>query len=67
MSFAILQVFAEHLSLRGSIDSPLQIARTMKMLRADGPKFHLEELDVHEQKRTYDRSQAVSWTSPSAP
>ena len=51
MSFAILQVFAEHLSQRGIIDSTLQIERTMKMLRADGPQFHLEELDVHEQKR----------------
>ena len=51
MSFAILQVFAEHLSQRGIIDSTLQIERTMKMLRADGPQFHLEEMDVHEQKR----------------
>ena len=51
MSFAILQVFAEHLAQQGILDPKLQIERTMKILRADGPQFHLEELDVHEQKR----------------
>jgi glucosyl-3-phosphoglycerate synthase len=51
MSFAILQVFAEHLSQRGITGVPLGTERTMKILRADGPQFHLEELDVHEQKR----------------
>jgi glucosyl-3-phosphoglycerate synthase len=50
-AFAILQVFAAHMQQRGVIDSKAQIERTMKLLRFEEERFHLEELDAHEQKR----------------
>jgi glucosyl-3-phosphoglycerate synthase len=51
MSFAVLQVFAEHLRQRGLIDGEAPMERTMKLLRVEEQRFHLEEVDVHEQKR----------------
>lgn len=51
MSFAVLQVFAEHLRQRGLIDAEAPMERTMKLLRIEEQRFHLEEVDVHEQKR----------------
>jgi hypothetical protein len=51
MSFAILQVFAQHLRQKGMIDSGAAMERTMKLLRVDEQRFHLEEVDVHEQQR----------------
>jgi glucosyl-3-phosphoglycerate synthase len=51
MSFAILQVFAQHLRRRGLVDSEAAMERTMKLLRAEEERFHLEEVDVHEKKR----------------
>ena len=51
MSFAILQVFAQHLRRRGMIDSEAAMERTMKLLRVDEQRFHLEEVDVREQMR----------------
>ena len=51
MSFAILQVFARHLRLKGVLDDQLPIERTMKILRSEDQQFHLEEVDVYEQMR----------------
>jgi glucosyl-3-phosphoglycerate synthase len=51
ISFAILQVFAYHLKQRGKIDPGVEIERTMKLIRHEGEDFHLQEIDVHEQKR----------------
>ena len=51
MSFAILQVFAQHLRQRALIDSEAAMERTMKLLCVEEERFHLEEVDVHEQKR----------------
>jgi nucleotide-binding universal stress UspA family protein len=51
MSFAILQVFAQHLRQRGLMDTEMPIERTMKLLRVEEQRFHLEEVDMHEQKR----------------
>ena len=51
MSFAILQVFAQHLRQKGLIDSQAAIERTMKLLRVEEERFYLEEVDVREQKR----------------
>ncbi len=51
MSFAVLQVFAEHLRQRGLIDREAPMERTMKLLRVEEQRFHLEEVDVHEQQR----------------
>ncbi len=50
-AFAVLQVFAEHLRQRGLIDGEAPMERTMKLLRVEEQRFHLEEVDVHEQKR----------------
>ncbi|HKY06223.1 MAG TPA: glucosyl-3-phosphoglycerate synthase [Blastocatellia bacterium] len=51
MSFAILQVFAQHLKQKGLMDAEAQIERTMKLLRVEEDRFYLEEIDVHEQQR----------------
>jgi nucleotide-binding universal stress UspA family protein len=50
-SFAILQVFAQHLKQKGMLDAQVSIERTMKVLRQEDRRLHLEELDVHEQQR----------------
>ena len=50
-SFAILQVFAQHLKEKGKLDSDLTMERTMKLLRLEERQLHLDELDVHEQQR----------------
>jgi hypothetical protein len=51
MAFSILQVFAEHMRRVNMIDSKVSIERTMKLLRAEEHQLHLEEVDVHEQRR----------------
>lgn len=51
VSFAVLQVFAEHLRQRAVISSEAQMERTLKLLRVEQQRFHLEEVDAHEQKR----------------
>lgn len=50
-SFAILQVFAQHLKEKGKLDSEVTIERTMKLLRIEERQLHLDEVDVHEQQR----------------
>ncbi len=51
MSFAILQVFAQHLRHAGIVDEAGGMERTMKLLRVEEERFYLEEVDVHEQRR----------------
>jgi hypothetical protein len=51
ISFAILQVFADHLRRKAIIDSTASMERTMKLLRLEEEQLHLEEVDVHEQRR----------------
>lgn len=51
MSFAILQVFANHLRERGVIDSKFQLDRTMKLVDFEQQQPHLHEFYVHEHKR----------------
>lgn len=51
MSFAILQVFAQHLRQRGVVDAAAGMERTMKLLRVEEERFYLEEVDVREQRR----------------
>jgi nucleotide-binding universal stress UspA family protein len=51
MAFSILQVFAEHMRELGLIGPGVSIERTMKILRVEEHELHLEEIDVHEQRR----------------
>jgi glucosyl-3-phosphoglycerate synthase len=51
MAFSILQVFAQQLQQSGALDSSAPIERTMRMLRVEDERVHLEEFDVHEQRR----------------
>jgi hypothetical protein len=51
MSFALLQVFMEHLRERNQLTTDLVMERTMKLLRVEGDHFYLEETDINEMKR----------------
>ncbi len=51
MSFALLQVFAQHLRERGQIDDSIAMERTMKTLCVKDERFYLEEVDIREIKR----------------
>jgi hypothetical protein len=50
-AFAILQVFTQQLVQRGLLNAQSAIERTMKLLRLNQSQFHMEEVDVHEQRR----------------
>jgi hypothetical protein len=49
-AFSILQLFAQQLDHKGVMNSELSIERTMKLLHMDQHPFHMEEVDVHEQR-----------------
>ena len=49
-AFSILQVFAQHLEDKGLVTSAFSMERTLKLLHMDH-SFHMEEVDVHEQRR----------------
>ncbi|MEO6060914.1 MAG: glucosyl-3-phosphoglycerate synthase [Thermoflexales bacterium] len=51
MSFALLQVFMEHMAETKRIQLLGDMERTMKLLRSDDSAFYLEEIDIVEQRR----------------
>lgn len=51
MSFALLQVFFDHLQSTGVIDPAHVIEPTMKLLRIEDEGLKLEEVDIHERMR----------------
>lgn len=51
MSFALLQVFMEHMAETRRIQLLGDMERTMKLLRSDDSAFYLEEIDIIEQRR----------------
>jgi glucosyl-3-phosphoglycerate synthase len=51
MSFALLQVFMEHMASTRRIQLLGEMERTMKLLRSDDSAFYLEEIDIVEQSR----------------
>ncbi len=51
MSFALLQVFMEHMASTKRIQLLGDMERSMKLLRSDESAFYLEEIDIVEQSR----------------
>ena len=51
MSFALLQVFVEHLQNRQHVSAALSIERSMKILRVENKGYYLEEVQIHERQR----------------
>jgi glucosyl-3-phosphoglycerate synthase len=51
MSFALLQVFFEHLQSRGITGAEMLIEPTMKLLRIEGEHLRLEEVSIREPRR----------------
>jgi glucosyl-3-phosphoglycerate synthase len=50
-AFSVLQVCLRRLASGDLVDSELAIERTIKLLRADQDRLHLEEVDAKEQRR----------------
>ncbi|HQV68790.1 MAG TPA: glucosyl-3-phosphoglycerate synthase [Thermoflexales bacterium] len=63
MSFALLQVFFDHLKKQGVVDSSKVIEPTMKLLRIDGENLRLEEVDIHERWREPMKDVEGYWRS----
>lgn len=51
MSFAIIQVFIDHLERRKKVELLNEINRTMKIIRYEPDRFNLEELAISDQRR----------------
>jgi glucosyl-3-phosphoglycerate synthase len=63
MSFALLQVFFDHLQKQGVVNSAKVIEPTMKLLRIDGDNLRLEEVDIHERWREPMKDVKGYWRS----